>query len=549
MRPPASACLTVLVLSLARLAVVDSELVNTRLERYIDLSTHIVRHDIEIEVSNPSDTLATEYLLALPGSVSQHLAAFTVSRDGKQLPITLDRSRPDTLLLRVSVPLEAEGNALLLVALAFTGLLVPHPAKIVQNENQLVRYSDSHTMLSPYNTTTQQTTVRLASAVIESRSHHGRSTVAGPLVTYGPYKKVAGWWRPSKPLMVHFENNSPFITMREVADCFSLVHSGAKLQGSFSRFDYQRNPKAFGAAAYRSIEARLPANASEVYFYDDTGNVTTAWLSEGPGPGPSLELALRFALFGGWRIDFCTAYTLPLSTVLSVEATGRHVLTMPLSHAIQGAHTEVLDVRIHLPGGASAMELAAIPQLHDHQLARLADGESIAMLGYSPRPVLTLQVRNVVSEHNQTFTVTYSHSRVAALMPPLALVAAMAVIFFGLVAYGRIDLSLSPQSHHICAPMVERYQTLAVERNALWQGKVPESQRLATCQREIELLLGEIGQVSRHQAARVRRCEDKVAIVEEARSRAIKAKSQEAWDEYYECCDAAVRHARDLHDL
>jgi oligosaccharyltransferase complex subunit alpha (ribophorin I) len=56
-------------------------------------------------------------------------------------------------------------------------------------------------------------------------------------------------------LTVHYENNTPFLTVTRmtrvielshwgniaVEETFDLIHSGAVLKGSFSRYDYQRN--------------------------------------------------------------------------------------------------------------------------------------------------------------------------------------------------------------------------------------------------------------------------------------------------------------------
>jgi len=56
-------------------------------------------------------------------------------------------------------------------------------------------------------------------------------------------------------LVVHYENNSPFLTVTEmtrvievshwgniaVEETYDLIHSGAVLKGPFSRYDYQRH--------------------------------------------------------------------------------------------------------------------------------------------------------------------------------------------------------------------------------------------------------------------------------------------------------------------
>ena len=62
-------------------------------------------------------------------------------------------------------------------------------------------------------------------------------------------------------MRVHFENNNPFLTVTRlervielshwgniaVEETFDVRHSGAKLKGSFSRYDYQRTQDGFSS--------------------------------------------------------------------------------------------------------------------------------------------------------------------------------------------------------------------------------------------------------------------------------------------------------------
>ena len=61
--------------------------------------------------------------------------------------------------------------------------------------------------------------------------------------------------------MVHYENNTPFLTVTNmerlievshwgniaVEETYDMAHSGAKLKGSFSRYDYQRQQDTFSS--------------------------------------------------------------------------------------------------------------------------------------------------------------------------------------------------------------------------------------------------------------------------------------------------------------
>lgn len=49
------------------------------------------------------------------------------------------------------------------------------------------------------------------------------------------------------------------------------------MKGSFSRFDYQRNPNS-GQSAVKSYTTLLPAAAQDVYYRDEIGNISTSHL-------------------------------------------------------------------------------------------------------------------------------------------------------------------------------------------------------------------------------------------------------------------------------
>lgn len=92
----------------------------------------------------------------------------------------------------------------------------------------------------------------------------------------------------SAPVSIHFENNSPFGTLewvnREVEvslwgniaveEHYELRHTGATLKGGFSRVDYQLHGSK--GASLNSLVATLPPGASDVYYRDVIGNISTS---------------------------------------------------------------------------------------------------------------------------------------------------------------------------------------------------------------------------------------------------------------------------------
>lgn len=83
----------------------------------------------------------------------------------------------------------------------------------------------------------------------------------------------------NEPIIVHYENNSPFMTITNlervielshwgniaVEETIDIVHSGAMLKGSFSRYDYQKDSRT-NQPSVKSYKTILPASATEVYY-------------------------------------------------------------------------------------------------------------------------------------------------------------------------------------------------------------------------------------------------------------------------------------------
>ncbi len=72
-------------------------------------------------------------------------------------------------------------------------------------------------------------------------------------------------------LRVHYENNNPFLTVTSmtrvievshwgniaVEETFDVAHTGAKLKGSFSRYDYQRMQDGFSSVKSYKVRSVL----------------------------------------------------------------------------------------------------------------------------------------------------------------------------------------------------------------------------------------------------------------------------------------------------
>jgi len=142
-------------------------------------------------------------------------------------------------------------------------------------------------------------------------------------ITYGPYDNLKPF--SHSPMMVHFENNKPFLTIPRLNREIDISHwgrvsieethhwrnDGAELKGGFSRYEYQINPVGSGHAAIKEIELRVPKNSEEVYYRDHIGNISTSHWHD-----TKVQIQPRFPIFGGWQTKFCWGYLIPTEQVL-----------------------------------------------------------------------------------------------------------------------------------------------------------------------------------------------------------------------------------------
>lgn len=203
----------------------------------------------------------------------------------------------------------------------------PYPAEITQAEKQYVLFKGNHYYYSLYSTKQQNTVVNLASDKVESYSQLKPTSKSDSAITYGPYENVKPF--EINELSVHFENNSPFLTVTNlvrtievshwgniaVEETVDLYHYGAKLKGAFSRFDYMR--RIGGASSVKSIRTLLPPAAADVYYRDEIGNISTSNLRASGARNKlseplDFEIRPRFPLFGGWKTHYTVGYNLPI---------------------------------------------------------------------------------------------------------------------------------------------------------------------------------------------------------------------------------------------
>ncbi|TQD73676.1 hypothetical protein C1H46_040797 [Malus baccata] len=350
-------------------APVLSDLVITKVDRRIDLTSQIARITSTLKVVNEGSSLVSEVLLAFPENQAKLLAHLTATptegkgkAKGSSIGYPVQNVHPKDMppaLTFYSVALPkglGKGDSFTFDVLAvFTHALKPFPEKITQADIQLLVFQESAYYLSPYAVKVQTLSVKLPDARIESYTKVENTKNVGSEIKYGPYENLSPL--SYSPIVVHFESNQPFAVAEElvreieishwgniqVTEHYKLVHGGAQSKGEFSRLDYQARPHVRGQSAIRRLVAKLPPRAHSVYYRDEIGNVSTSNLWS-DSKKTELEIEPRYPMFGGWRTAFTIGYGLPLHEYL-FESDGKRVLNISFGCPVNEVVIDTLIVK------------------------------------------------------------------------------------------------------------------------------------------------------------------------------------------------------------
>ncbi|KAK8484207.1 hypothetical protein V6N12_057199 [Hibiscus sabdariffa] len=416
-----------------------SDLVFSKVDRRIYLTSHIVRVSSTIKVENVGPEMVSDVLLAFPDQQAKNMAYLMATpHEGKgkvknpAVALPVEAANPKGMppaLTFYSVPLPkglAEGDSFTFDVLAvFSHALRPIPEKITQADIQLVVYHDNAHYLSPYVVKAQSLTVKLPDSRIESYTKLDNTKIHGSEIKYGPYENLPAF--SYSPIAVHFESNQPFAVAQElvreieishwgnvqVTEHYKLIHGGAQSKGEFSRLNHafsflwiMARPNVRGASAFRYLVVNLPPRAHSVYYRYEIGNISTSHL-RGDSKKTELLIEPRYPMFGAWRTAFTIGYGLPLQDFL-YESEGKRFLNITYSSPMVELVIDTLIVKVVLPEGSSDISVAApfpVEQWRETKISHLdIDG----------RPVVVLKKINVVPEHNQYFQ-DFSSSLLLAL--------------------------------------------------------------------------------------------------------------------------------------
>ncbi|XP_055342822.1 dolichyl-diphosphooligosaccharide--protein glycosyltransferase subunit 1-like [Paramacrobiotus metropolitanus] len=436
---------------------INNAVVVSEVERTLDASSQLIKliEIITLETAGGSSTSSFLYFIepTLQDRLA-HIDARVVGKDKASSRVldvkeTSVKGHEKSKVYRISLPSSLTGTSTdkIRVHSVYTHAQTPHPTEIGQQGHQLVQIKSNIYHYSPYQTRKQNLRVLLASSKIEAFSKEPKPVSdSGKEIKYGPYENIPAF--TAAPLVLHFENNAPFLSVTNLArwievshwgniafeDTVDIAHTGAKLKGTFSRLDYQRGLTTKASVA--EFKTRLPISARDIYYRDEIGNISTSHVNKGKET-VDVDVRPRFPLFGGWKTHYVLGYNVPSSDFLLKSGSNFVLQVRLIDHIYQNQVIDDATIKIILPEGASNIEIRA-----PFKLERLPDEKHYTYLDFVGRPVIVLKINNAVEEHIQPIQIKYAFDRFNLFYEPLLVIAAFALLFAFVIIYVRFDFSI-----------------------------------------------------------------------------------------------------------
>ncbi|KAG1698139.1 Dolichyl-diphosphooligosaccharide--protein glycosyltransferase subunit 1 [Nymphon striatum] len=427
---------------------VNQGIVFKKVDREVDLITQLVRIKSKITLENTGKSAVKSFLYSVEPEIAEKLAWISANMNADKKQLDMKKVDITKYSITLDSAVEAGKSVVVNVELTYTHHLIPFPSQITQSEKQSVLYNGNHYLYTPYLTRSQTTTIKLPANKIESYSKTKKPVSSSDsILTYGPYEKAEPF--SIEKLKVHYENNNQFLAVTKlervieishwgniaVEEKIYVRHNGAVLKGSFSRYEYQTEHS--GVSAIKGYKTILPAAASDVYYRDEIGNISTSHLRT-LDDSVELELRPRFPLFGGWKTQYTIGYNLPSYEYLFSSGSQFALKMRFIDHIYDENVIDEATVKIILPEGCADIKLN-IP----YPVKRDNNGLHYTYLDTTGRPLLTAHKSNLVENHIQDFQLNYTFERVLMFQEPLLVVVALYLFFICIIIFVRMDFSIS----------------------------------------------------------------------------------------------------------
>ncbi|VVC26266.1 Ribophorin I [Cinara cedri] len=441
---------------------INPKILINNVECLVDLSTQLVKGECRISLENNDDKPVNSILYAFEPSYKNHIAFVSAHQIYESNRLGL-HVKPVALLghgdkqfyqidFNATRPLRLKSRTPIVIEYVLTNALYPHPEEITQKDRQLMMFNGNAYFYSPYKTLKSSIKFQTGTRRIEDYTIFNPVSLSSGDVIYGPYGSLESF--AYSKVSIHYDNNTPFLKVTKlirtielshwgnvaVTEVVDLAHHGAKLKGSFSRYDYQRETNS-GVSSVKSFKMYLPASATSVYYRDVIGNISTS-NQRTLLDSVELDIRPRFPLFGGWKTHYTIGYNVPAYEYLYNSGEDYLLKMRLIDHLYDNMIIEDVTVVIILPEGSSDLNLKT-----PHPSVRLPDGLHYTYLDTIGRPTIKLKMSNVVESHISDFELKYKFPKAFMFHEPLIVIIAIYILFITVIIWVRLDFSIAKDVH------------------------------------------------------------------------------------------------------
>lgn len=437
---------------------VNPKIFLNNVECLVDISSQLVKGECRISLENNDEKSVNSILYAFEPSIKSHISFVSAHQivESNRLslnvkPVTI----PDhgdkqfyEIEFNTSRPLRSKGRAPVVVEYILTDALYPHPEEITQKDRQLMMFYGNGFFYSPYKSLRSSIKFQTGTRRIEDYTNLSPVSLNTGDVVYGPQGPLEPY--AYSQITIHYDNNNPFLKVTKltrtielshwgnvaITEVIDLVHHGAKLKGSFSRYDYQRETNS-GMSSVKSFKMYLPASATSVYYRDVIGNISTS-NQRTLLDSVELDIRPRFPLFGGWKTHYTIGYNVPAYEYLYNNGEDYFLKLRLIDHLYDNMIIEDATVCIILPEGSVNLELKT-----PYPVVRLPDGLHYTYLDTIGRPMIKVKMSNVVESHISDFELKYQFPKAFMLHEPLIVIVAIYILFLTVIIWVRLDFSIA----------------------------------------------------------------------------------------------------------
>lgn len=439
--------------------ILAGDYINVNVARTIHLTElQKIRENIGIVIQNTGEKPANKYYFVLDEKKNASLAYVAVQTKADKQTLSIARESFDKKkklrYYSVNLPsLRPEGKIVLNFKLIFLRGVEAYPAAISQTQSAAFLFSDNVYFSSPYPTTSLKTNIKLSSNnVLEYSQEPSPVQKDKDVISYGPFSDVPAF--SHSEVKVHFPYTKTVLYARTmvrelevshwgnnlaVEENYDVANHGPELQGSFSRQIHFALEMYSSGAFVNSFEFELPGKASDAYFRDEIGNVSTSNFRSGMIQS-YLKIEPRFPIYGGWHYNWNHGYNLPLSSSLSILASNpqKYILRVPLLNSLPSVPILNFTLKVVLPDGAKDVKVTSLP-IDGYTLE---NGIHFTYLDTVGRPTVTIHKENVIKQHWVDIEIEYTYEPFNLLLKPLGVFCAFMACFVSSMIVSRLNMHL-----------------------------------------------------------------------------------------------------------